>query len=40
MESALDLKNFTEKDKIKAFNDLLKNLDELQELINKKLRSN
>ncbi len=39
MESALAVKNFTEKVKIKAFNNLLKNLDELQEMIDKKLRS-
>ena len=39
MESALALKNYTEKIKINAFNDLLKNLDQLQELIDKKSRS-
>ena len=38
MESAFDLKNFTEKNKILALNALLKNLDELQELIDKKIK--
>ena len=38
MGSALALKNYTEKGKIKAFNDLIKNLDELQEVINHKIK--
>lgn len=38
LESAFALKNYTENDKIHSLNNLLKNLNELQELIDKKIK--
>ena len=39
LESALAIKNFTEKDKIEALSDLLVDLDNLKEMIDEKIRS-